>query len=203
MNYLNIDTTFKLGDFCPLNKWEEVRTPTTNEEGYEAYSSYFLDEPNNHKPLHVRDFTTERLYLNEPTNVVQGKSILLFIGSPLIHGIASVVNMLYRIGKLLIGYHFWPKKGKTYNLKASLENAYFDLLRIFSTPLAIVGLTYAALYGVFRPYDGRKLYASIEKWQYNGFTLARCFQPAQYNPQKDRNEYKGHTFGFKIAGATL
>ncbi|MBS4171388.1 hypothetical protein NEOC95_002136 [Neochlamydia sp. AcF95] len=58
------------------------------------------------------------------------------------------------------------------------------------TPVALVGLELAAIYGIFTPYNGRKLYASIERAQYGKFTLAPCFQPGPTchasggNPQK-------------------
>jgi len=66
---------------------------------------------------------------------------------------------------------------KPYSFNASLKEAGKDLLRIFTTPIAYVGLELAAIYGRFRPYDGRKLYATIERAQYGHFILAPCFQP--------------------------
>lgn len=50
-------------------------------------------------------------------------------------------------------------------------------MRILVTPLSIIGLELAAIYGLFRPYDGRKLYASLEREIYGDFVLAPCFQP--------------------------
>jgi len=54
-------------------------------------------------------------------------------------------------------------------------------LRIVATPLVLVALELSALYGIFRPYDGRKLYASFERMQYNHWILAPCFQPSPTN----------------------
>jgi len=183
----------KPADFRPFNKWEVYKNS-------ETFRSYFHNGDTT--PLHIEDLSGKRVYLNEPTHVVQGKSLLLVIGSPLIHGIGSVVNMLYRTGKLLIGYHFWPKKDKGYSFTSSCKHAGLDLLRIITQPLAFLGLTLAALYGVFCPYSGRKLYASIERWQYNGFTLARCFQPL-LETSEGIKRYKGHTLGLKIGNTTI
>lgn len=52
-----------------------------------------------------------------------------------------------------------------------------DALRIIASPIAIAGLELAAIYGIIRPYDGRKLYASIERAEYRNFILVPCFQP--------------------------
>ena len=50
-------------------------------------------------------------------------------------------------------------------------------MRIIATPVSILGLELAAIYGIFQPYDGRKLYASFERATYGNFILAPCFQP--------------------------
>jgi len=41
------------------------------------------------------------------------------------------------------------------------------LLRIVTTPIAFVDLELAAIYGIFTPYNSRKLYARIEKINMN------------------------------------
>lgn len=77
-----------------------------------------------------------------------------------------------------------------YNFTARLLDAGTDLLRIVAVPISLVGLELAALYGILSPYDGRKLYASIERLTYEKYILAPCFQP---DPQShlfggDRNK---------------
>jgi hypothetical protein len=66
---------------------------------------------------------------------------------------------------------------RQYSFQERLKDAGKDLLRVVTTPIALVGLELAAIYGIFNPYDGRKLYASIERAQYGNFILAPCFQP--------------------------
>jgi hypothetical protein len=107
-----------------------------------------------------------------------------FIGHPF----ASVFNIAYRIFKLVTFSHFWVEKKsevnesgeREYNFKARLTDAGQDLLRIVATPVAIIGLELVAIYGLFRPYDGRKLYASIERATYGNGMLAPCFQPGAF-----------------------
>lgn len=139
-----------LKDFCPWNTWRE-----------ELYG--------------VIDETTNRRYLNDSRSVVSLKCFMLTVGTPVVHLIAGVINIAYRILRILIGYHFW-KEGEL-SFTARLAEAGVDLLRIVLAPLAFVGLELSAIYGIFNPYDGRKLYASFERAQYDKFILAPCFQP--------------------------
>lgn len=157
-----------LRDFQPINNWK----PDLNGEKWQ-----YGEERG--EPKFIVDQTTNRRYFNETRGIVRFKCFLLTLGTPFVHPIASIANVAYRVLKLATFSHFWANKdGETkYNFKARLANAGKDLLRIVATPFSIVGLELAALYGIFRPYDGRKLYASIERATYGNFILAPCFQP--------------------------
>jgi len=121
--------------------------------------------------------STGRKYFNEPKNTVRLKCLSLIFGTPFVHPIAAVVNALYRLFLLVTFVHFWkPLKGERASLKNRASEAGKDILRLFATPL-LAALPLAALYGVFCPYDGRKLYATIERAVYGGAILAPCFQP--------------------------
>lgn len=58
-----------------------------------------------------------------------------------------------------------------------IGDSFDDFLRIILTPLAIAGLEVSALFGLLSPYDGRKLYATIERALYGTAILAPGFQP--------------------------
>lgn len=100
-------------------------------------------------------------------------------------------------GKVVIKDFFKSVMGKTipslqetalekeYNLKGRIISAGGDLLRIVATPISLIGLELSAIYGIFNPFDGRKLYASFERATYGKHILAPCFQP---DPEK-------HLFG--------
>ena len=154
-------------DFQPINIWK----PDLNGEKYHGYHCG--------EARFIVDQTTNRRYLNESEEVVGLKCFLLAFETPFVHPIASIVNIVYRILKLATLSHFWVKKGDEtkYNFKARLADAGKDLLRIIATPVSILGLELAAIYGIFQPYDGRKLYASFERATYGNFILAPCFQP--------------------------
>lgn len=134
----------------------------------------------NGKPAFIIDETTKQKYWNESKGCVGLKCFLLTLGTPIVHSIASLVNVAYRIVNLISFYHFWKDKelGEyPYSFKERLKEVEEDLLRIIGTPIAVIGLEFAAIFGIFSPYNGRKLYASIERAQYETCILAPCFQP--------------------------
>jgi len=158
-----------LGDFKPLSKWE------IDYDG-EKFKSSFGDEDN---PKYIIDTATGRRYLNESRRVIRIKCAIIALGTPFIHIPCGVLNMVVRIAKLFTGYHFWPLKQNA-PVKGFTNNCLEfskDELRIITQPFSIIGLQIASFYGIFNPYDGRKLYATIERAQYEIPLLAPCFQP--------------------------
>lgn len=163
-----------LKDFQPVNEWK------LDSKGEKFRSG---------EPVYLIDQSTGRKYLNEDQDIVRFKCLLLSIGTPFVHAVAGLLNVAYRILKLVTFSHFWMNNQTKYNLKERFSDAGSDLLKIIATPISYFALELAALYGLFRPYDGRKLYASIERGTYSNFILAPCFQP---NPKK-------HAFGGKMS----
>lgn len=164
-----------LRDFCPINRW------TADEKGPYWEGNY---KPEVMGPYqYLIDQTTDRRYLNQDPGVVRTKCILLTFGTPFIHLIASIANVAYRIWNLISLAHFkeqstseWEEK-TPYSFKASLKETFKDCVKVFTTPLAYFGLELAAIFGIISPYDGRKLYATIERAQYGNSILAPWFQP--------------------------
>lgn len=157
-----------LKDFYPINTW----TP-------EYTGPNWSDKPT--VPKFLIDKATGRRYWNESKGIVGFKCFLLTPGTPVVHSIASVLNVDYRIIKLVTFSHFYNAK----TTEEGVKEAGKDLLRIVLTPISLVGLQLAAIYGLVRPYDGRKLYATIERATYGNYILGPCFQP---NPTR-------HAFG--------
>lgn len=156
--------TITLKDFQPFNNgWKE----DSSKNFYNGSSLYIIDEP------------TGRKYLNESTTCVQIKCGLLIIGTPFLHIIPVIANIAYRTLKIVSLSHFYTKKEQEleYNFKARCIDAGSDLARLIATPFSIPALELAAIYGLFRPYDGRKLYASTERAIYGEAISAPCFQP--------------------------
>jgi len=133
-----------LKDFCPLNRWV-ISTPSNR----------------------IIDCTTGREYLNQSQSTIRYKCLLLTVLTPIIHLIAGVEHVAYRIIRLVSFYNFWSSDNKTWEDK--FKAAGKDLLLMITQPLAVLSLQLSALYGLLRPLDGRKLYATIERAQYPGF----------------------------------
>lgn len=158
-----------LRDFQPFNTWK------VDENGRK-----WDDCP---EPAELIDQTTGRKYLNESKGIVRFKCFLVTLGTPIVHTVASLINIAYRVALLVSFSHFWNIQDKQYTFKARLQDYGYDLLRIIATPIALVGLQLSSLYGVFSPYNGRKVYATFERALYGqgihpgAGILAPCFQP--------------------------
>lgn len=154
-----------LKDFKPVNNWiPDSDGPSWR---YAQGSNYLIDG------------STGRKYFNEEPETIRTKCILLILGTPLIHSIASICNVVYRTFKVLTLAELWleDNEEKPYQLKGRLIRVAADLAKAVSAPLVLAGLCLSAIYGVFMPYDGRKLYAALERAEYGGPILAPCFQP--------------------------
>lgn len=162
MGNMTITSSVTTGDFFPYNKWK-----------VETNGPKFLSG----EPANLIDQTTGLKYRNESKGTVRFKCALLMFGTPIVHAIASVLNLAYRILILITFSHFWFPRKEDYDLKARAMETGRDLLRVVGAPIALVGLELSAIYGIFNPYDGRKLYASFERVFYNHWILAPCFQP--------------------------
>lgn len=154
-----------LKDFQPINTWK-----------LEENGAKFLGYPYTNAPKFLIDNSTGRRYLNEDKHIVGFKCFLVSLATPFLHPVASLVNVALRVVRLATFFHFWvPDDRETkYNFSARFKKAGKDLLRIIATPLGLLSLELAALYGLFRPYDGRKLCASIERGLYGHFVLVGC-----------------------------
>ena len=124
------------------------------------------------------DRTTNNTYLDENLGWIREKCVLLTLGTPVVQTLALTINVVKRVLKLITLWDFWADEvpGTPYNFKAKLEKAGKDLLRVVATPIALVALQGAAIYGIFSPWNGRKIYARIENAMYDEWTLAPCFR---------------------------
>lgn len=151
-------------DFFPVNRWQLDS----------AGPKWRCCLEHRNLPLFLIDGSTQRRYLNESEGTVRLKCFLLTLGTPFVHTPAALCNVAFRVAKVVSGSHFW---GEAASHESSWKRLAEDLLRIAAAPLSIVGAELAAVYGLFRPYDGRKLYATVERAEYGDFVLAPCFQP--------------------------
>ena len=152
-------------DFQPVNTWQ---TQTSGKKWRKSNA-----------PMYVIDQSTGKKYWNESKHILRLKCLALALGTPIVHLIGTMVTVAYKIARLVTFSHFWEKKEgeKSYSFKERAKDAGKDLLRVAASPIIIASLELAAIYGMVKPYDGRKLFASIERAMYGGSLLAPCFQP--------------------------
>ena len=141
-----------LGHFCPVNTWKAGRV-------------YLIDE------------TTGDSYCNDDFDTKRLKNLAILGFTPLVHAIGLVLNCANRIAKLVTLAHFWYPSNAHYSFTARLGECSRDILRVALSPIIYVGLLLAAAYGLVRPYDGGKLYATLERATYTTDIIAPCFQP--------------------------
>jgi len=153
-----------LQDFQIVNTWKEE---VDGEKWSDGEAKFLIDQ------------STGKKYFNESQDVVGFKCALLTLGTPFVHSAASIANLAYRVLRLATFANFWIEKDgeKKYSFENRLLDAGKDLLRIVLVPISILSLELSAVYGLFTPYNGRKLYATIERATYGNFILAPCFQP--------------------------
>lgn len=255
----------------PLNQYKamtEKDWQLSNIEWKEDTSSTY----SNGAAQYLIDSTTGKRYLNDSREVVRLKCIcpgMIFI--PIISAAAGVVNIVYRSGKVLSGYHFWSNKtsekiyqftakmgnvehifqarfddlpfvnglssedirdwsikknedgthkfkitnlsgetreinatlvskndlmtqeydtggkklkleqpeqiSKKYDIKARCIELAKDIGRIVASIFVVIALTFSALYGLWKPYEARKLISSIALAVCGTNKVAACFAP--------------------------
>lgn len=181
--------SLKINDFQPINSWRiDKEGEKFTESDIDSEDSLLEDQESGSLeiPKYIIDETTGKKYLNESQCTIRRKCFGLAIGTPIAHIPCGLLNIGYRIDKFITGsFHWWT--GIVDDSSDPLDPI-ADGCRIIAQPLAIIGLELSAIYGIINPYDGRKLYASIEKAEYGRPILAPCFQP---NPEE-------HFFGGDI-----
>lgn len=128
------------------------------------------------------------VYVYDSNTVLRFKHAALFVASPLVNLVGQVLNVANKVSKIVLLSHFWysSKSEETkYNFTARLKEFSTDVAKVVFSPLLYIGQISAPLYGLIRPKDGRKLYATFERFVYGDYLIAPCFQP---NPQR-------HLFG--------
>jgi len=167
----------KLNDFWPVNRWKVDRS------GVKFISNDTINIYYGEKDYqHIVDETTGRLYLNENTCMTIFKGVLLIPGTAIAHTIAMIVNMVCLFFKIISFYPLWKKDPdeEVYDFSHRIKQYGICCLRFVCNPVSLVCLQLCTFFILFKPLDGKKIYASIERAQYDVFRLAPCFQP---NPE--------------------
>ena len=130
-----------LKDFHPFNTWtvedtyirNKYKDKNSGEDVINRNKELFnmITWRNTKEPAFIIDETTGRKYLSESKNIIRFKCALLALGTPILQSVISLLNVVYRIVKLVSLSHFWfPKGGETsYSFKGRLKDAGEDALR--------------------------------------------------------------------------
>ena len=132
-------------------------------EDFQLVNTWVIDSQN---PHYITDQTTGRRYFHlSPSLLRESYFCEAIMGVPITGSVQCVVREAYYILRFALFADFWVKKlgEEKYNFKARLLDSAENLLRIAVNPISLIGLECAAIYGIFRPNDGRKLFASIER----------------------------------------
>ncbi len=162
--------------FCPWNDW------TVDENG-----PRYTDTGD---PQWIIDKTTNTPYLNEPKYLIRLKCFALIFGT-VIQIIAALLKGILFLAIFATGLFandaicrtLWPDSPD--DLAANFAKSF---LKIFAIPLYSTALAVTAVYGLFNPYDARKIYSGLESAYFDEWRLAPCFQ----------SEASSHFFGSRI-----
>lgn len=163
------------GNWVEVQHYAQIEIPEGEEKNLEVNDYFKVGKLSGYLPKEVgtyrlKDAATGDEYLFESKWLVRYKCYLLTFASPVVQLAGGVASMAWSVVKIGTGMPFWSSGEGVHGMK-------MEALRLVSAPLVYLGLELAALYGLFRPYDGRKFYASLERFLYGGAFLAPCFQP--------------------------
>jgi hypothetical protein len=130
---------------------------------------------------YIEDMHTGEIYLDEPAYIVSVKSALIALGLPFytfgrmvmiaiktpIEITTIALETLYKLGQQLCRCQWNEASAEVMRGVAQsgnlLGNALYEIVK---APLFMLGCELAAIYGIFKPYHGRKYEAMIERaWQ--------------------------------------
>ncbi len=151
------------------------------------------------RPMWTRDSLSGAIYLNQPTDHLRIKLLVLtgvFAGIVGGNAISLTINAAYRALKVVSLSHFWMdiscvdqnQTDELYHSKTRCVEFAKDIARIVATPFAWLGLLFSSWGGALSPIkngprDGVKIFSSIEIAMYGGtiaeghFGWAPCYQP--------------------------
>ncbi len=181
--------------FIPCNQWSEVQVLETIDDpckrGHYDAEGVLVWET---KKLVVQvsrmvDESTGDRYVLDAPSTKRLKCLALLPGTIIFQPIAFLLSLVNKMAKIISMAYFWyPSDNADDSFKTRLFELGKDVLRIALTPLLYVGMILASSYGIVRPYDGGKLFATLERVAFGAPVLSPCFQPSP----------KSHLFGGDI-----
>lgn len=151
-------------------------------EDFLLFSEYITDphgprwaggDDMNRQPCYIIDTATGRKYWNQSHSNIRIKCLLLAFGGPVAQISFLAMKFFARISDVFVTL-IAPEKD-SYSWQA--REVVIQLTKAFAIPFIYVALELAAIYGLFSPLDGRRIYGSLERLAGDERYLAPCFQP--------------------------
>lgn len=140
---------------------------------------------------YIEDAGTGNLYLDEPMDIVMVKCAFLVLGLPFFTfgkigwhmartpiEIGTIcIDALTKIGPELALGHLYESAGQAHLSASRVAQAFgTGLFEVVKAPFYLIAAEFAAIYGIFKPYHGRRLEAAIEKAWQNGTSYKEDFR---------------------------
>lgn len=130
-----------INSFCPINTWHEI-----------SGTEHFLDG----RSAFVEDEYGER-FINNSNSSLRNACV--------VNAVIIPIFCLFRAGFTLFRvasfYRFWAPDDKNASIKQKCVKTLQEIARAAATPITVVAVEIAAIWGLFRPKDGRKLVSNI------------------------------------------
>jgi len=171
--------TVTLRDFQPYNTWRIQDSGQRYDGGEPVF--YHLD------------MSSDKIYSYQSPKCLRYKCVALLLWTVIAH-VIKIAKRVFDVATLYCFCSHDDHSRSRYSLKERVTNLIQDPLKTLATPLLVILLEISAFYGVFNPFDGRKLYATVERAAYQWFGMegvdifcrpdrpyycAPCFQPGQ------------------------
>lgn len=136
------------------------------------FSGSALNARHSNTPVYIIDTGTGKKYLNQSDSNVRIKCGMLIFATPFLQISLLAMKFFARLSDVLLCF-IAPKKSSFFWQVKEISS---QILRAISIPLIYIALEISAIYGLFFPQDGRRIYAAFERLAGDERFLAPCFQ---------------------------
>ena len=117
------------------------------------------------EPQYLEDTITHQRYPNRSVEQMRDHCFVWTVAVPFVGSLVTVEHLIRKIVIIVTFSHFWSPTAPTVSLMDRSIEMGKDILRIITAPFALVVLECAAIYGIFSPYNGMKLFKTIQSWE--------------------------------------
>lgn len=123
------------------------------------------------------DAYSQESYRGEPLYAIGCKCLALAIVAPVIYTSAAIVNVAFKIHKIILLAPFWMPETRSKPFSKKITLLLRDLGIVMMTPWIILAIEIAALYGILNPLDGRKLISNFQRLLFGKTLCTPCMNP--------------------------